>query len=121
MTGLGISTYNRANTVLKLFTDSIQKHGLSSQAYGDHGTENVLVAVYQLYAWGLNCGSYFFGKSVHNVRFERLWRDYFVGFIEAGYNLFHDLELYHGLDHNNFRHVWLLHHLFLGSMRLAAQ
>ncbi|KAJ7834799.1 hypothetical protein B0H14DRAFT_3087591 [Mycena olivaceomarginata] len=43
------------------------------------------------------------GKSVHNVRIERLWR-------------FTVLELRHGLDINNISHIWLLHFLFLATI-----
>ncbi|KAG6912999.1 hypothetical protein DXG01_010493, partial [Tephrocybe rancida] len=54
--------------------------------------------------------------SVHNVRIERLWVD-ITGQIGATWaELFTTLELQHGLDINNPSHIWLLHHLFLGTI-----
>ncbi|KAF5337056.1 hypothetical protein D9611_002909 [Ephemerocybe angulata] len=121
VTALKISSNNTANTVLEVFQSGIEKNGLPSRVRGDHGTENVLVAAFMLQMRGHDRGSYIFGKSVHNVRIERLWVDYHAGHTQPWYLLFHDLELSHGLNHENNNHLWLLHHLFLGAMNAAAQ
>lgn len=120
VTALRLSTNNRAETVLDVFLEGATKNGLPSRVWGDHGTENVMVAAFMLQTRGLNRGSYIFGKSVHNVRIERLWVDYNSGFAQTWYNLFYDLETYHRLDHDNPNHLWLLHHLFLHTMNVAA-
>ncbi|EIN03454.1 hypothetical protein PUNSTDRAFT_78170 [Punctularia strigosozonata HHB-11173 SS5] len=58
-------------------------------------------------------GSYIWGRSVHNVRIERLWVDVTSQVGAAWSEAFYNLELRHGLDVNNSNHLWLLHYLFL--------
>ncbi|KAJ7589913.1 hypothetical protein C8J56DRAFT_1139619 [Mycena floridula] len=55
-------------------------------------------------------------KSVHNVRIERLWVDVTAQVGHTWGSMFDILELHHGLDINNQHHLWLLHHLFLGTI-----
>ncbi|KAF5310385.1 hypothetical protein D9611_012114 [Ephemerocybe angulata] len=121
VTALQVSTNNRSQTVLEVFLRGIHQHGLPSRVRGDHGTENVLVSAYMLEARGFDRGSYIWGRSVHNVRIERLWVDYNAGFTNTWYQFFHDLELSYGLHHENPRHIWLLHHLFLHTINKEAQ
>ncbi|KAJ7581385.1 hypothetical protein C8J56DRAFT_793713 [Mycena floridula] len=62
-------------------------------------------------------GAYIWGRYiVHNVWIKRLWVDVTaqVGHIWA--SMFNILELCHGLDINDQHHLWLLHHLFLGTI-----
>lgn len=62
VTGVRASNNNRAETVLSLFLDIIEEHGLPSRVRGDHGTENLHVAAYMEEARGLGRGSYIWGR-----------------------------------------------------------
>ncbi|KAJ3844034.1 hypothetical protein F5878DRAFT_526618 [Lentinula raphanica] len=68
------------------------------------------------HARGEGRGSYIWGRSVHNVRIERLWVDISHYISQTWHNLFTKLELQHGLDVLNTNHIWLLQHLFLATI-----
>lgn len=53
------------------------------------------------------------GKSCHNQRIERLWRDVFGGCIVLFYELFSNLERCGILDPNDDIQLWCLHHVFI--------
>ena len=113
---LQASNNNRAETVGRLFASIVQERGYPSRVRGDHGVENLVVARMMEDFRGLGRGSYIWGKSVHNVRIERMWVDVVKGFVREWSNFFHSLELHHGLNRHNDAHIALLHHLFLGRI-----
>ncbi|KAJ8074675.1 hypothetical protein PM082_022253 [Marasmius tenuissimus] len=116
VTGIHAHNNNRADTVLDLFVDAVNVHGCPSRARGDHGTENVMVAEFMETAKGQGRSSYIFGKSVHNIRIERLWRDVTLGFGGKWKWFFEQLEMHESLNCANPAHLWLLHFLFLDAI-----
>lgn len=53
------------------------------------------------------------GKSTHNQRIERLWRDVFCGCLSLFYELFHELEYQGMLNPDDELHLWRLHFVFI--------
>ncbi|KAJ3755178.1 hypothetical protein EV360DRAFT_50223, partial [Lentinula raphanica] len=66
-------------------------------------------------------GSYIWGRSVHNVRIERLWVDVSNYISQPWNDLFTELESRHQLDVNNRNHIWLLHHLFIDVINASLE
>ncbi|KAJ8088216.1 hypothetical protein PM082_013767 [Marasmius tenuissimus] len=121
VTGIQASNNNRAATVLDVFLEAIQIHGCPSRVRGDHGTENGMVCEFMETLRGTGRGSYLYGKSIHNIRIERLWRDVTLGFGAKWKYFFQDLEVNESLDVNNNNHIWLLQHLFLHAINNDAR
>ncbi|KAK6977130.1 hypothetical protein R3P38DRAFT_2560206 [Favolaschia claudopus] len=119
--GIRVHNNNRGASVLRLLLDVITLHGCPSRMRGDHGVENIEVAVYMEEVKGPGRGSFIWGRSVHNTRIERLWYDVTHGFGKKWKVFFLDLETNHGLNPTRPGHIWLLHHLFLASINRDAQ
>ncbi|KAI4892785.1 hypothetical protein NFI96_017023, partial [Prochilodus magdalenae] len=89
---LNVATNKRASTVLGSFLKAVNTYGVPSRVGSDKGGENVQVAHFMLSTRGLNRNSYLTGRSRHNQRMERLWRDVFGGVLDLFYTIFCNLE-----------------------------
>ena len=70
------NTNNRGSTVLAAFINGINSvNTIPQRVRADKGGENRQVAEWMLQTNGVGRGSFITGRSVHNQRIERLWRD----------------------------------------------
>ena len=94
------------------FIEGISNYGIPSRVRADNGSEFVHVNAFMVFANGENRGSFLTGRSVHNQRIERLWRDVFCKVLQKYYNLFHHMENHKILDIDNPVQISCLHHVF---------
>lgn len=92
ITYINCSTDSKALTVLTYFVRATCLYGLPSRVRSDHGGENTLVALLMNLLQGQGQARHITGRSVHNQRIERLWRDVFQQVVHYFYRLFYSFE-----------------------------
>ena len=96
---------------------AVEEFGLPSRIRTDRGGENVLIAEYNIMVShpqsGPNRGSVITGRSTHNQRVERLWRDLFGGCVCFFYYFFYFLEDSSIIDINSEEDLYTLHYVFV--------
>jgi transposase len=112
---LKCSDNNRASTVLTLFQDAVDQYGLPSRVRCDAGGENVLVSEYMIShpLRGPGRGSIIVGRSVHNQRVERMWRDVFQGDLCLFQDIFYHMEASNILRPDNDVDLFCLHYIYI--------
>lgn len=104
---------NKAETLLRCFLDGVRKFGLPRRVRSDKGLENTAIADHMIQQRGTGRGSMITGRSVHNQRIERLWKDVYTGVLCFYYNLFYHMEEESILDPLNDFHIAALHYTFI--------
>ena len=104
---------NKAETAFTEFSTAINVYGMPSRVRTDKGMENAQIAWFMLQRRGPDRGSIIAGRSVHNQRIERLWRDVFSGCVSLFYRLFYFLEEHGLLDPTDEKDLFSLHYVYL--------
>ena len=110
VTHLGVSTNNLAITALNFFVSSVLEYGVPGRIRIDGGYEFNHVERFMNEIDGTKrCIR---GKSVHNQRIERLWRDVFTKVLVKYHGLFNHMENHGILNIDNDVHMFALHRVF---------
>lgn len=107
------SENNRSSSVMEQFVQVVDRFGVLSRVRCDHGGENNAVCLFMDIFRRPAQGSTLRGRSTHNQRTERLWRDVWNGLSNEYHSLFTLLEHDGILDCNNEMHLWALHYVYL--------
>ena len=112
---------NKAETVLSLFEEGVNRWGLPFRVRSDYGMENYLVASYMMENRGAGRGSIITGSSVHNCRVERTHRDVYSGVLVFCAKLFENMERQGNMDPLDDIHLFCLHYVFLPRINSSLQ
>lgn len=106
---------NRASTVLDIFTHAVEQtwRSVPYRIRTDGGGENIRIAEYMQQMRPNVHRPCIAGRSVHNQRIERLWRDVTDKVTSFYADLFILLETVHHVDFNHPLVLFLVHYLYL--------
>jgi transposase InsO family protein len=100
-------TSNSASNVLNTLLPAFRHKGVPRLLRVDAGSENVAVGKFMFIVRGVD--SLLVGKSVHNQRIERFWRDLRIIVTDKYIQFFHSL----GPLRVQPEEIWVIQHLFL--------
>ncbi|CAL8368819.1 unnamed protein product [Boreogadus saida] len=115
---LNAATNNLASTAFAAFKQATERHGIPSRVRADQGSENVEIARFMFTTRGTDRGSFMSGKSVHNQRIERLWRDVRTCVTSKYYNVLRCLEQDQLLDVSSTEDLFCVHLVFLPKLKM---
>ncbi|XP_064641121.1 uncharacterized protein LOC135500638 [Lineus longissimus] len=121
MVFLSVVCNNRAESVMTAFQGATAEYGVPSRVRADRGTENNDVEHFMNIFRGRNRGSMIRGRSVHNQRIERFWRDLLHGCTHVYYDLFHFMEDAGILDVSDTNHRWALQFVYNPRIRRSVE
>ncbi|KAK7884034.1 hypothetical protein WMY93_027157 [Mugilogobius chulae] len=113
----GVDGYSRKILYLDAATNNCASTGLSFFS----SVENVGIANYMFATRGTGRASFISGKSVHNQRIERMWRDVWVAVTSKYYELLHTLEEDGLLDISEDIHLFGVHFVFVPRIQADLQ
>ncbi|XP_072563413.1 uncharacterized protein [Paramormyrops kingsleyae] len=114
---LTVAGNNRASTVLQSFMEAVEQYGLPSRVRSDKGGENADVAEFMIRNRGTDRNNHITGRSVHNQRIERMWRDVYEHVLDLFYQIFVSLEDRGPLNPDNEVRLYTLHRIFLHQIQ----
>ena len=82
---LRCSPFNTAKVAFCSFLAGVERYSIPSRVRLDAGVENGLIRNFMVHANGPDRGSALTGKSVHNQRIKRLWRDVYSKVLQVYY------------------------------------
>lgn len=110
---LSASTSNEKEVVAGYFLSAVAKYGLPSRIRVDHGGENTEIVSIMEAMRGPRRGSAIQGRSVHNQRIERSWRDLWHNVSHIYHELFNFMEERGLLNLELQVDLWALHYIYL--------
>ena len=116
---LAASLNNRAETMTAAFMRGASNYGVPSRVRSDHGLENLGVAAFMISYRGPRRGSIITGRSVHNQRIERLWRDLYQSCTGVFHRLFMHMEETGQLDITDDSQLWSLQYVYQPRIQRA--
>ncbi|KAI8498267.1 PREDICTED: uncharacterized protein LOC109476836 [Branchiostoma belcheri] len=116
---LECSNNNKSATVYNAFRAAVAKWGVPARVRSDYGMENTKVALYMLIKRGVEKNPFLTGKSTHNQRIERLWREVHRCIVEVWRSFFHYMEFEGMLDPSNPLHLFCLHFVFCPRINMT--
>ena len=112
---LEVTTDNLARTAFNFYKEAVTEFSIPSKIRIDGGSEyNFIEAFMNQIDGSKRCIR---GKSVHNTRIERLWRDCREKVSDKYISIFDSMERYGILDVDNDINLFALHFVFLPRIR----